>query len=185
MLSLSNAFDENGMKVFLSKITEFNTENKKMALHIDHIKSLFEGEKRGIPILTCLGLLNNDYLGGEFIMWGYNSRMDNLQAAILNYKLAYYGDEINRRREIASIYNENLSSISQIKLPKKPDEDDDYFDVYQNYEICAKHRDQFRNFLSDNGIGTLIQWGGMGIHHFKNLGFNQSLPNTDKFFGRF
>ncbi len=46
------------------------TENKKMALHIDHIKSLFEGEKRGIPILTCLGLLNNDYLGGEFIMWG-------------------------------------------------------------------------------------------------------------------
>tara|TARA_B100001094_G_C18157565_1_gene787353 strand:+ start:1501 stop:2079 length:579 start_codon:yes stop_codon:yes gene_type:complete len=46
------------------------TENKKMALHVDHIKSLFEGKHRGIPILTCLGLLNNDYLGGEFIMWG-------------------------------------------------------------------------------------------------------------------
>ena len=120
---------------------------------------------------------------GEFIMWGYNSRMDNLQAAILNYKLAYYGDEINRRREIASIYNENLSSISQIKLPKKPDEDDDYFDVYQNYEICAKHRDQFRNFLSDNGIGTLIQWGGQPVHSLEKLGFKGiSLPFTEKFF---
>lgn len=46
------------------------TENKMMALHIDHIKSLFEGERRGVPVLTCLGLLNDDYLGGEFMMWG-------------------------------------------------------------------------------------------------------------------
>ena len=45
-------------------------EGKKMALHNDHIKSLFTGRDRGIPILSCLGLLNDDYTGGEFIMFG-------------------------------------------------------------------------------------------------------------------
>ena len=41
-------------------------ENKKMALHVDHIRSMFDGEKKGIPILSVLGVLNNDYEGGEF-----------------------------------------------------------------------------------------------------------------------
>lgn len=44
-------------------------ENKKMALHCDHIHSMFEGEKKGIPILSVLGTLNDDYEGGEFIMF--------------------------------------------------------------------------------------------------------------------
>jgi len=45
------------------------SENKKMALHADHIHSLFEGNKKGIPILSVLGVLNDDYNGGEFIMF--------------------------------------------------------------------------------------------------------------------
>ena len=44
-------------------------ENKKMALHCDHIHSMFDGEKKGIPILSVLGTLNDDYEGGEFIMF--------------------------------------------------------------------------------------------------------------------
>ena len=43
-------------------------ENKKMALHADHIHSKFDGERKGIPILTVLGILNDDYEGGEFIL---------------------------------------------------------------------------------------------------------------------
>jgi dTDP-4-amino-4,6-dideoxygalactose transaminase len=35
-----------------------------------------------------------------------------------------------------------------------------------------------------NGIGTLIQWGGKAIHHFEVLGFDLTLPKTDKFFER-
>ena len=46
------------------------SENKKMASHIDHIHSLFEGDRKGIPILSCLGLLNDDYKGGEFFLFG-------------------------------------------------------------------------------------------------------------------
>ena len=45
------------------------SENKKMALHADHIHQLFEGKRKGIPILSVLGLLNDDYKGGEFIMF--------------------------------------------------------------------------------------------------------------------
>ena len=45
------------------------SQNRKMALHCDHIHSLFEGKKKGIPILSCLGVLNDDYDGGEFIMF--------------------------------------------------------------------------------------------------------------------
>jgi len=58
------------------------TKDKKMALHIDHIKSLFQGEHRGVPILTCLGLLNDDYTGGDFILWE-NQKVDLKQGDLL------------------------------------------------------------------------------------------------------
>jgi len=49
----------------------FNRYNKNqiMSKHCDHIQSLFTGEKRGIPILSILSVLNDDYEGGEFIMF--------------------------------------------------------------------------------------------------------------------
>lgn len=43
--------------------------NQVMSKHIDHIHNLFTGERRGIPILSIVGVLNNDYDGGEFIMF--------------------------------------------------------------------------------------------------------------------
>ena len=39
-----------------------------MALHADHIQSLFDGERKGIPILSILGVLNDNYKGGEFVL---------------------------------------------------------------------------------------------------------------------
>ena len=44
-------------------------ENKKMALHADHIHSMFDGERKGIPILSVLGVLNDDYKGGNFLFY--------------------------------------------------------------------------------------------------------------------
>ena len=49
-----------------------------------------------------------DELAGEVIGWGLNSRLDNMQAAILNYKLEQYDKEVARRRQIAQIYQEGL-----------------------------------------------------------------------------
>jgi hypothetical protein len=40
-----------------------------MSEHCDHIQDMFEGERRGIPVLSCIGALNDDYEGGEFIMF--------------------------------------------------------------------------------------------------------------------
>ena len=49
----------------------FNRYNKNqiMSKHIDHIQSIFTGEKRGIPFLSIVCVLNEDYEGGEFIMF--------------------------------------------------------------------------------------------------------------------
>ena len=87
-----------------------------------------------------------------------------------------------RRRQIARRYDEAFSSQPGLTPPPGPDDNKDFFDVYQNYELQADGRDSLKKYLADNGIGTLIQWGGMGIHHFKNLGFEQDCPKTDIFF---
>lgn len=42
----------------------------KMALHCDHIKSMFDGNRKGIPTLSVLGALNDDYEGGDLLFWG-------------------------------------------------------------------------------------------------------------------
>jgi predicted 2-oxoglutarate/Fe(II)-dependent dioxygenase YbiX len=41
----------------------------QMKLHCDHIHSMFDGERKGVPVLTVLGGLNDDYTGGKFVMW--------------------------------------------------------------------------------------------------------------------
>jgi predicted 2-oxoglutarate/Fe(II)-dependent dioxygenase YbiX len=43
--------------------------NKKMAEHCDHARDLFDGTRRGIPMLSVVGLLNDDFKGGEFVMF--------------------------------------------------------------------------------------------------------------------
>jgi predicted 2-oxoglutarate/Fe(II)-dependent dioxygenase YbiX len=40
-----------------------------MEWHCDHIHDLFDGERKGVPILSIVGVLNDDYEGGEFVMW--------------------------------------------------------------------------------------------------------------------
>jgi hypothetical protein len=45
------------------------SKNKKMAPHCDHIHSIFDGVRQGVPILSVLGTLNENYKGGEFIMF--------------------------------------------------------------------------------------------------------------------
>ena len=121
---------------------------------------------------------------GEVKRWGRNSRLDNIQAAILSHKLKTYDKVIERRRAVAQMYQDLLNDLEEIQLPPPPNKNSDHFDVYQNYEITVDKRDELKNYLSEKNIGTLIQWGGKGIHHFQNLGFTQVLPNTDNFFKR-
>jgi len=121
---------------------------------------------------------------GEVVLWGRNSRLDNLQAALLRYQFKNYKQTIARRRQLAALYHENLMNVMAIILPPPPNGDSDHFDVYQNYEIEAERRDELKTYLFENGIGTLIQWGGKAVHQSSKLGFNVSLPYTEKLFDR-
>jgi len=121
---------------------------------------------------------------GEVVIWGFNSRLDNIQAAILNFKLSFYDKEIQRRREIARLYHKLLNDLKELTLPPPPDENPDHFDIYQNYEIEADRRDELKNYLEQNGIGTIIQWGGKAVHQWRKLGFLTKLPFTEKMFER-
>ena len=121
---------------------------------------------------------------GHVVAWGLNSRLDNLHAALLNYKFKTYHEAIQRRREIASLYDQELRDVSELVLPPPPDANDDHFDVYQNYEIEAGRRDELKDCLAACGIGTMVQWGGTPVHQFRELGFHQNLPATDQIFER-
>jgi dTDP-4-amino-4,6-dideoxygalactose transaminase len=117
---------------------------------------------------------------GKILFYGFNSRLDNIQAAILNVKLKYLIDWIERRREIAKIYHKGLSDVAQVKLPPPPTTNRPYYDVYQNYVIRIKERDELVKFLENNGVETIVSWrtsnhlqSALNLTHFK-------LPKTEK-----
>lgn len=122
---------------------------------------------------------------GLVVCWGTNSRLDNLQAAILAHKLKNFDHDLIRRRELAGFYDRYLSEIKDLNLPPGP-KSDDHFDSYQNYELQSGSRDKLRDFLAEKGIGSVIQWGGKAVHQFHDLGDFQAvkLPKTERFFER-
>ena len=121
---------------------------------------------------------------GNVMCWGFNSRLDNLHAAILSHQLERYDEVVLRRREIAARYHSELHGCEHVVLPPEPVESGAHFDIYQNYEIEAACRDELVEFLKARGVGTLIQWGGRPVHQFSELGFNKELPVTDSLFER-
>jgi dTDP-4-amino-4,6-dideoxygalactose transaminase len=121
---------------------------------------------------------------GEIVSWGLNSRLDNLQAAILDHRLHRYDHTIERRRAIARRYRAALGGIEELALPPGPDNDPDHFDVFQNYEIEARGRDGLRAHLKSRGIGTIVPWGGRAVHQWEALGLRASLPFTEGLFER-
>lgn len=128
------------------------------------------------------GADENKVIATDIDLWGTNCRLDNLQAAILRYKLTTYDNAIRRRRAIALRYQKAFSTIPQLSLPPKPSEETVHFDIFQNYELRAQSRDELRKYLATNGVGTIVQWGGLALHQLNNLGLAQVLPETDAFF---
>lgn len=114
---------------------------------------------------------------GKLRMYGFNARLDNLQAAILNVKLKYYAGWVARRRKIAHLYYTLLKGIPEIILPHFAKRE--YFDVYQNYVIRAQRRNELTSYLKEKGIEVLIK--SMDHHHQQLKEINHfKLPKTDK-----
>lgn len=128
-------------------------------------------------------LRNHGRNGTDVNMWGLNCRMDNLQAAVLNFKIKKLPEWITRRREIAKMYDEHLASLKELTLPSPPRDTADYYDVFQNYEIEADDRDALARHMKSRGIDIMLPWGGKGVHQFDALGLDHfTLPRTEEFF---
>jgi len=114
-----------------------------------------------------------------FSGWGWNCRLDNLQAAILDLKLKKLPEWINHRRRLAAIYDEELADVGEVRRPPAPD-GGPYFDIYQNYVIEAKRRDELAAHLAAKGIETLVSPGPVP-NHKQPVGLDHfSLPRTEE-----
>ena len=92
---------------------------------------------------------------GDHIMEGINSRMDGLQAAILNAKLPHLPAWTAARRRVATCYNELLEDVGDVIPPSvKPDRDH----VYHLYVVRSENRDALREHLSQAGISTVLNY---------------------------
>ncbi|MBI2084160.1 MAG: DegT/DnrJ/EryC1/StrS family aminotransferase [Candidatus Aenigmarchaeota archaeon] len=111
---------------------------------------------------------------------GFNYRMANIQAAILNVKLKFLEKFNEQRRKNAKLYNELLSGVKNLILPVQAD---DCKHVFYVYTIRTSKRDQLADFLKQNGISTQIYYP-IPLHlqqAYKALGYKEGdLPVTEK-----
>jgi dTDP-4-amino-4,6-dideoxygalactose transaminase len=108
---------------------------------------------------------------------GLNSRLDEIQAAVLDEKLQHLDAENTRRREVAHYYSENITNPF-ITLPQLPDDENEH--VWHLYVIRTAERERLQQHLADNGIQTLIHYP-IPIHHqeaYKEFA-HLSLPITE------
>jgi dTDP-4-amino-4,6-dideoxygalactose transaminase len=112
------------------------------------------------------------------VLYGFTSRLDNLQAAVLNAKFPKLATWIERRREFARIYDQGLADVGAVHRPPLPD--DRHCDVYQNYVIRAERRDQLAAHLQANGVETIIS-NPIPVHAHPELGLSHfNLPVTSR-----
>ena len=86
--------------------------------------------------------------------FGYVSRMDNLQAAILNYRLIKLDDIIQKRRSNARTYFEEIQ-VEQVYIPKEQEYE---YNTYHTFVIQVEKRDELIKFLLNQGIKTAIHY---------------------------
>ena len=85
---------------------------------------------------------------------GVNSRLDEIQAAMLNVKLSHLDAEIAHRRKVANAYLKGIKN-PRIVLPSVLDEN---AHVWHVFVIHCEHRDELQKYLADNGVQTLIHY---------------------------
>ncbi len=130
-----------------------------------------------------------DFPTPEVVHWAFKSRLDNIQAALLNVKFKYYDDFLKRRREIAALYVEGLKDVeiapdmysykgTRLKLPTYNEGD-----VVQEFIIRSINREDLKKYMDEKGIELLIRETTpnhkvklLGLDHF-NLPITESISN--------
>jgi len=114
----------------------------------------------------------------ECEFWSLNSRLDALQAAILNVKVKRLDEWTNRRREIASKYISALSDYVKV-----PTDNSDIKSVYHTFIIQTEDRDELQAYLAKRGIDTKVHYP-IAIHQqeaAKNIpSSSEAYPETER-----
>ena len=108
---------------------------------------------------------------------GYNSRLDEIQAAILRVKLQRLDKDNELRRKVAQAYNGGINH----PLIQKPYYEDTNNSVFHIYPIRCKHRNALQKYLTAQGIETLIHYP-IAVHKQRAYGTynNESYPIAEK-----
>jgi Predicted pyridoxal phosphate-dependent enzyme apparently involved in regulation of cell wall biogenesis len=124
--------------------------------------------------ITQNALLGHQPRAPKTMDWGYNSRLDNIQAAILNIKIKYYPRMLKRRRQIAMRYNQGLKDLPVVLPVQQPKQ------IYQEYIIKTDDIWKFKKYMETKGVELLVRdttpnhkMPGLGLEHF-------NLPVTEK-----
>jgi dTDP-4-amino-4,6-dideoxygalactose transaminase len=88
---------------------------------------------------------------------GVNSRLDTLQAAILNVKLSHLDAYLQRRREVAAYYDETFSGLDQLVTPHRSGRAGHVYNQY-TIRVERQHRDALKTFLQDRGVPSTIYY---------------------------
>jgi len=109
---------------------------------------------------------------------GVNSRLDEIQAAILRVKLKYINEWNDKRRKNAYYYNELFAGRPEIQTPV---ELSDTYCVYHQYTVKVPDRDEVHKALQENGIGAMLYYP-VPLHKQKVHAHLTpvSLPNTEE-----
>lgn len=136
----------------------------------------------------------------KVMSWGYNSRLDNIHAAVLNIKIKLYPKMLKRRREIGMMYNKGLKDLAitgeVIRTPQAGKEDkislkgkitlpiQQKEQIYQEYIIKIDDMWKFKEFMDTKGVELLIRdttpnhlLEGLGLSHF-TLPVTESLATS-------
>lgn len=107
-------------------------------------------------LATCIRALANYGSHKKYhnIYQGVNSRLDELQAAVLDVKLKYLDAENEKRRSIARCYLDNIKN-SRVELPLW---DDSNSHVFHLFVVRVKNREAFQQYLTENDIQTVIHY---------------------------
>ncbi len=113
-------------------------------------------------------------------IFGYKSRLDNIQAAVLSAKLPYLTTWSQKRRQWAALYSSLLTGVKRVKTPTEMPY---AYHVYHLYMIECEKRDELREYLKKHGIDTVIHYP-TPIHlqpPYKALGYKTGMfPVTEK-----
>jgi dTDP-4-amino-4,6-dideoxygalactose transaminase len=114
-------------------------------------------------------------------MVGVNSRLDSIQAAILNVKLRYLDQFASERRAVADAYDSGFSAIEALQIPFRVDFSSHVFHQY-TLKVKDGRRDQLQSYLKEKGIPSIIYYP-LPLYDqeaFKKDSNVQFLPATDK-----